>query len=100
MIEQLSVSTLTGLTLFDPLPDVSSGSQDYLLAGVSRPGSAVDHLPENLKGEMIRNVKSTSEIDRGSLLKDRLALPGVEREVKGIETQDTKVLMNQDFTLA
>jgi len=100
LIEQLSVSTLTGLTLFDPLPDVSSGSQDYLLAGVSRPGSAVDHLPENLKGEMIRNVKSTSEIDRGSLLKDRLALPGVEREVKGIETQDTKVLMNQDFTLA
>ncbi|NDE34941.1 MAG: CHAT domain-containing protein [Gammaproteobacteria bacterium] len=39
-------------------------------------------------------------MDRGSLLKDRLALPGVEREVKGIETQDTKVLMNQDFTLA
>lgn len=101
-------STLTGITLFNPLEEESSTGEKILLAGVSSPGPVVDQLPETIKKEVMFSAKARSRAlasplsgheNNHDIMTHALALPGVQKEIESLEPMSEMTMLNQGFTL-
>jgi len=125
LAEDYAVATEPGLSLLDPKP-LPRGDMKTLLAGVSRPGPVVLQLPEKLwttlcqtnlqesnrgirgfsvKTEQLRNINRSNPVLRSSAnavkhVKQILALPGVDQEIKNLaQILPNLKMMNQNFSL-
>jgi CHAT domain-containing protein len=120
LIESYAVATSPGLTLFEPAPLQQRGIK-ALLAGMSEPGSVVDHLPPAFLQALAGNrgfsnpedmsesaVKSRQlELERmikepvfRQQLKEKLNLPGVAEEIENLQKEvPNTALMNEGFTV-
>lgn len=123
LAERFATATVPGLTLFDPQP-LNPVAGSTLLAGLSRPGPVVDDLPQSLWDTLTSDLRGTptsagirglprlrsadlrgsGDVTRDASLsvqvQDRLALPGVRKEIDNLARQSTStVLLDQQFTL-
>ncbi|MDD5228469.1 MAG: CHAT domain-containing protein [Methylococcales bacterium] len=120
LIENYAVAISPGLTLFEPAPLQQRGIK-ALLAGMSEPGSVVEHLPpiflqaltdsrgvENFEDMSEVAVKSRQlEMERmikepvfRQHLKEQLSLPGVAEEINSLQKEiPNTALLNEAFTV-
>jgi CHAT domain-containing protein len=128
LIEKYTVVTSPGLSLFDPSP-MPQGNIQALLAGMSKPGPVVGHLPgawvngineNNLRGiaprqtgsrglPVVQGMDKTRHGNSEGLartatreqdLKNLLSLPGVEQEMNSLKGgMPNTLLMNETFTV-
>ncbi|NOT85619.1 MAG: CHAT domain-containing protein [Methylococcaceae bacterium] len=117
LIEQYAIATSPGLSLFDASPLKQEDIQ-VLLAGMSEPGSVVDHLPQawansisanNTRGMNLNKPKSRAlpnlamlpnSPTRQQTLKNILSLPGVAQEMNSLQKSiPNTFLMNETFTV-
>lgn len=116
-IEKYAISIVTGLSMTSTSA-LPSGNARVLIAGVSLPGTVVEQLPleavdqmegkdsstdgtlvqRRVRGMVAGQVLGATQIEQ---LRQELALPGVEREVKAL-TELTRglSLLNEQFTVA
>jgi len=127
LVEKYAVATEPGLSLLDPRP-LPRNEMKILLAGVSEPGDVVLDLPPQiwdmlstinmkLKDRNLRSLptvvkenkinqkhisKNSEKIPKNTVenIKEFLALPGVDREIKNLSlTIPNHMLLNKDFLL-
>lgn len=122
LIEKYAVATSPGLTLFEPAPLQKRGIK-ALLAGMSEPGSVVEHLPTSFlqsitgisssRGSNPSDMSETAvksrklELERmikepvfRQQLKEKLSLPGVGEEIKSLQKEiPNTAITNEGFTV-
>ncbi len=120
LIEKYAVAISPGLTLFEPAPLQKRGIK-ALLAGMSEPGSVIEHLPTSFmqsitghRGGMNPDDTSESAVKSRQLelermikepvfrqqLHEKLSLPGVAEEIKSLQKEIPNTsIMNDNFTV-
>ncbi|MCU7836842.1 MAG: tetratricopeptide repeat protein [gamma proteobacterium symbiont of Taylorina sp.] len=129
LIEDFSLATVPGLTLFDA-KSLPKKNMQTLLAGLSQPGPVVLELPELMWNSLAQNTGNNNrglrglpatidqlkpddlkirgisysaparKIDITGKVQQALALPGVEQEIKALsELMQGQVLQNENFLL-
>jgi CHAT domain-containing protein len=125
LVEKYALVTAPGLTLLDPAPFQEEGKKS-LVAGLSEPGPVIYDLPSGvwqalgdqsrsgikttIRGLALEVVSTTDPAGgdipgpasekQGQQVRNALALPGVEHEVKALSGRlDAKVLFNDTFRL-
>lgn len=88
LIENYAVAISPGLTLFEPAPLHQRGIK-VLLAGMSEPGSVIDHLPHIFLQAMVRGGSGRG-VDMGDMPRSR-ALPVSQEESGDVADQTRKV---------
>lgn len=118
LIERYALASSPGLTLMKP-ESTQSHKLKVLLAGLSKPGSVIEHLPPvflqevaAIKGQKKPVLDSSDTVrsveleqlmrsaDFQQQVKDKLSLPAVAQEIKNLSGQvPSTVLMNEQFTV-
>jgi CHAT domain-containing protein len=120
LIERYAVASSAGLTVMKPQP-MQHHKLNALLAGLSKPGTVIEHLPVNflseiatVKGYNTRELSETADNAQRSIeleklmrqanfqqhVKDKLNLPAVAQEIETVSKQlPNTVLMNEQFTV-
>lgn len=122
LIEKYAVAMSPGLTLIEPAP-LQKRSIKALLAGMSEPGGVVEQLPttfvqsvtgvgrgggssdedvgeEVLKSRQVELERMIKEPVFRQQLKEKLSLPGVDKEIKQLQTEISSTsIMDQEFTV-
>lgn len=122
LIEKYALATSPGLTLIEPAPLQKRGMK-ALLAGMSEPGGVVEQLPTTfvqsvtgvgrgggsgdeevgedvLKSRQVELERMIKEPVFRQQLKEKLSLPGVDREIKQLQTEiPSTSIMNEAFTV-
>jgi CHAT domain-containing protein len=120
LIEKYAVAISPGLTLFEPAPLQKRGI-NALLAGMSEPGSVIEHLPASFMMSITghrggTNPEDTSEaavksrqLELERMIKEpvfrqqlheKLSLPGVGEEIKSLQKEIPNTsIMNEGFTV-
>lgn len=112
LIENYAIAISPGMTLLEPTP-LHLKESKILLAGLSHPGEVVEHLPVvSLRdlgvSQTERSVDTLSndanELIREPFLRERvqaqLSLPGVDKEMEGLEkVMPSTLIMNDNFTV-
>ncbi len=122
LIEKYAVATSPGLTLFEPAPLQKRGIK-ALLAGMSEPGSVVEHLPtaflQSITGTSSSRGGNPSDMSETAVksrklelermikepvfrqqLKEKLSLPGVGEEIKSLQKEiPNTAITNEGFTV-
>ncbi|MGZ5051494.1 MAG: CHAT domain-containing protein [Methylobacter sp.] len=93
LIENYAVAISPGLTLFEPEP-LQHRNIKVLLAGMSEPGSVVEHLPRIFVQAMVRGSDNARGVDLGDLPRSR-ALP-VGEELGETAGQTRKADLERD----
>lgn len=119
LVENYAIAISPGITLLEPSP-LHLKESKVLLAGVSQPGGAIEHLPVlflqdlGVKTERGLEVKKDNDDEnvpnlpnnlmREPLLREKvqaqLSLPGVNKEMTNLgKTMPNTLLMNDEFTV-
>jgi CHAT domain-containing protein len=110
LLERIAVTTVTGLTMTD-VSRPPAGRRSALVAGIAQPGPVVHKLaasgllrmaaaPAHEPDEDTRSVTRALEEREVTLLRDRLALPGVRDEVEAVaRTLSGRLLLDDAFTV-